>query len=194
MRAILGMMAAALVLTACEERHLRGIVGTPAGTGSATVRILLEDDPAGAEPVTSLGARPTVALRFSVAMVRSGLEASVPDTGALFGQVPIDSTGGDLITTTDTVPSGIYPTVRLTLTEATLAMPGATPIDLLSGSPSPSVLRDITRTIADGELVTVRVDLNSDQWLVPNPAAATGPPFLFTGTTDFLTALSITFP
>jgi hypothetical protein len=182
------------LLAGCEERHLRGIVGSPDGTGSASVRVLVEDDPAGAEPVATAGARPTVALQFSLALVRSGIEASVPDTGTLVAQTVIDSAGGDVIATSDTIPSGSYVTVRLTLLAATLAMPGAAPVDLLAGAPSPSITRDVSRAIADGELATIRIDLNSDQWLVPNPAVGTPPDFLFTGTTDFLTALAISLP
>lgn len=194
MRAILGTVIGAILLAGCEERHLRGVVGAPGGGGAAAVRVLVEDDPAGAEPILTSGARPTVSLRFSVALFRSGASASVPDTGSLFAQVAVGSTDGDLVATTDTIPAGSYVSARLTLLEATLAMSGAAPIDLLSGSAAPSITRDVPRAVVDGELLTIRLDLDSDAWLVPNPSAGSGPEFLFTGTSDFLTALAITLP
>ena len=49
-------------------------------------------------------------------------------------------------------------------------------------------------SVIDGELLTIRVDLNSDDWLVPNPSPGTVPDFLFTGPTDFLDALAVTLP
>jgi hypothetical protein len=194
MRAVIGVAAMVLVLAGCEERHLRGVVGAPGGAGSASVRVLVEDDPAGAEPVPVAGNRPTVSLRFSAALQRSGVEATVPDTGTLFAQVAIGLGGGTVVSTADSVPAGDYLTVRLTILEAMLAMPGAAPVDLLGGSPAPSITRNVTRAVIDGELLTIRVDLNSDDWLVPNPTPGTGPDFLFTGPTDFLDALAITLP
>jgi hypothetical protein len=192
-RMVIGLAAVAAV-AACEERHLRGVVGTPGGSGSATVQVVVVDDPAGAEPVLSSGARPTVSVRFAAALLRAGLAANVPDTGSLFAQVPIDSAVGALVATTDSVPAGSYVSIRLTLLEATLAMPGAAPVDLLAGTPAPSITRDAARAVSDGELVTLRIDLNSDGWLVPNPTPGAGPEFLFTGATDFLTALAVTLP
>lgn len=190
---MLGGAMAALAVSGCEERHLRGIVGVPGGDGSASVRILVVDDPAGAEPVLSGGSRPTVAVRFSTELLRPGLSADVPDTGTLVAQAAIGLTG-DLVTTTDSVPASTYEQVRLTLTEATLAMAGALPVDLLESAPSLSITRDVSREVDDGELLTVRVDLNSDAWLVPNPSPGASPEFLFTGTGDFLSAIEITLP
>lgn len=194
MRKMLIGVAAGLAIAGCEERHLRGVVGTPSGTGSAAVRVLVEDDPAGAEPVLSSGARPTVSVRFAIALLRSGIASNVPDTGSLFAQTSLDSAGGSVVATNDTVPAGAYATVRLTLLEATLAMPGVLPVDLLGGAPAPSITRNVSRAVDDGELLTVRIDLNSDGWLVPNPTPGAIPEFLFTGPTDFLTALAITLP
>ena len=190
---MLGGAALALAVTGCEERHLRGVVGVPGGDGSASVQVLVVDDPTGAEPVVSGGSRPTVALRFSTELLRTGLSAGVPDTGTLVAQAAI-GLAGDLVTTTDSVPASTYEMVRLTLTEATLAIAGATPVDLLEGAPSLSITRDVSRVVAEGEVLTVRLDLNSDAWLVPNPAPGTSPEFLFTGTSDFLSAIAITLP
>lgn len=192
-RLMLGAVALAVAVMGCEERHLRGVVGVPSGDGSATVRVLVIDDAAGAEPVISGGARPTIVLRFSAELLRTGLSAGVPDTGTLVGQTEVGATGV-LVTTTDSVPVGTYESVRLTLTEATLAMAGVDPVDLLDGSPSLSITRDVTRVVDEGELVTIRLDLNSDTWLVPNPIVGTPPEFLFTGTSDFLSAIEITLP
>lgn len=190
---MLGGVALAVAVLGCEDRHLRGVVGAPGGDGSATVQVLVEDDASGAEPVSSGGARPTVAVRFAIELLRTGLSAGVPDTGSLVAQAAIGSTG-HLVTTVDSVPAGSYATVRLTLTEATLGLAGVAPIDLLEGAPSLSITRDVSRVVDDGELLTVRIDLNSDDWLVPNPSVGTPPDFLFTGTTDFLTAIAITLP
>jgi len=192
-RMMLGGLALLAGALGCEERHLRGVVGIPGGDGSATVQVLVVDDPAGAEPVVSGGARPTIAIRFSTELLRTGLSAGVPDTGTLVAQAGIGLTG-DLVTTTDSVPAASYETIRLTLTEATLALAGVPPVDLLEGAPSLSITRDVTRVVDDGELITIRVDLNSDAWLVPNPIVGTQPEFLFTGTTDFLTAIEISLP
>lgn len=192
-RTMYGVVAMLVAVSACEERHLRGVVGVPGGDGAATVRVLVIDDPSGAEPVISGGARPTIAVRFSSELLRSGLSAGVPDTGTLVGQTTIGSTG-QLVTTTDSVPAATYETVRLTLTEATLAMAGVPPVDLLGGAASLSITRDVTRDVASGELLTVRLDLNSDAWLVPNPSVGSPPEFLFTGTSDFLAAIEITLP
>ena len=193
MRGILIGTLGLLLLAGCEERHLRGIVGTPGGDGSATVQVLVIDDPAGAEPIVSGGAVPTIAIRFSTELVRAGLSATVPDTGTLVAQATIGSTG-DLVSTPDSLPATTYETVRLTITEATLAMAGALPVDLLDGAPSLTITRDLTREVEDGELVTIRLDLNSDAWLEPNPVSGTPPEFLFTGTSDFLAALEIALP
>ena len=94
----------------------------------------------------------------------------------------------------DSVPAGSYATVRLTLTEASLALAGVAPVDLLDGAPSLSITRDVARVVGDGERLTSRIDLNSDAWLVPSPTPGTPPEFLFTGTTDFLTAITLTLP
>jgi hypothetical protein len=193
MRMIVGLLVVSLALAGCEERHRRGVGGAPSGGGSASVRVLVEDDPVGAEPVLTAGARPTVALRFSLALLRSGVAAPVPDTGSLFAQVAIDSIG-EFVVTPDTVPAGSYATVRLTLLSATLGVAGAAPVDLLGGAPSPSITRNVTRAVVNGELLTIRVDLNSDGWLVPNPSPGTSPAFIFTGPGDFLAALAIALP
>lgn len=193
MRSTLIGVLGILLLAACEERHLRGIVGTPGGDGSASVRVLVIDDADGAEPIVSGGSVPTIAVRFALELSRPGLSATVPDTGTLVAQVAIGSTGA-LVVTPDSVPATTYESVRLTLTEATLAMAGAEPVDLLEGATQLSITRDLTREVADGELLTIRVDLNSDDWLVPNPAPGGTPEFLFTGASDFLAAIEIALP
>ena len=195
MRRIVGTMVLAALAGGCAERHLQGIVGVPEGDGAANVQVRVEDDPAGAEPVTSGGSRPTVEIRFAIDLVRPGLEASVPDTGALVAQATIGQAPGALVTTFDSVAVGSYQSVRLTLTQATLALPGVAPVDLLAGATSLSITRNVAHTVAAGEIVTIRLDLNSDEWLVPNPVTGPGQPeFAFTGTADFLAALELSFP
>ena len=195
MRRIVGALVLATLAGGCAERHLQGIVGLPGGDGAANVQVRVEDDPAGAEPVTSGGSRPTVAIRFAADLIRPGVEASVPDTGALAAQATIGQAPGMLVTTVDSVPIGSYESVRLTLTQATLALPGVAPVDLLAGAVSLSITRNVARTVVAGETVTIRLDLNSDAWLVPNPVAGPGQPeFAFTGTADFLAALELSFP
>ncbi|HUF29925.1 MAG TPA: hypothetical protein VMM77_04605 [Gemmatimonadaceae bacterium] len=195
MRKILMALVLVALAGACAERHLQGVVGLPGGDGWARVQVRVEDDPAGAEPVTTGGSRPTVAIRFAVDLIRTNSTASVPDTGALVAQATIGTVPGDLVTTLDTVPAGGYISARLTLTQATLAMPGVAPIDLLGGATSLSITRNVAHTIVAGETVTIRLDLNSDAWLVPNPVVGPGQPeFAFTGTTDFLAALTLSFP
>jgi hypothetical protein len=159
------------------------------------VQVRVEDDPAGAEPVTSGGSRPTVAIRFALDLVKSGVGASVPDTGALAAQATIGQAPGQLVTTTDSIPVGSYTSVRLTITQATLALPGVAPVDLIAGAVSLSITRNVARAVAAGQTVTIRLDLNSDAWLVPNAVVGPGQPeFAFTGTTDFLAALELSFP
>lgn len=189
------VIAATLALGACDaERHTPGLVG-PGGNGSASVEVLVEDDPTGAEPITAGGSVPTVELRFALELVRAGISATIPDTGTLTAQVALDSALGDVVPTTDTIPAGTYTSIRLTLTQATLAFPGVAPIDLLEGAPSLSVTQNVFRAIGDGALATVRIDLNSDAWLIPNPSPGPGQPdFTFTGTNDFLDALTLSIP
>ncbi|MGI8842289.1 MAG: hypothetical protein ACR2HZ_01220 [Gemmatimonadaceae bacterium] len=195
MRRIVGALVLATLAGGCAERHLQGIVGLPGGDGAANVQVRVEDDPAGAEPVTSGGSRPTVAIRFAIDLVKPGVGASVPDTGALAAQATLGEAPGQLVTTPDSIPVGSYTSVRLTLTEATLALPGIAPLDLLAGAVSLSITRSVVRTVAPGETVTIRLDLNSDAWLVPNAVVGPGQPeFAFTGTTDFLAAIELSFP
>lgn len=189
------VVASVLVLGGCDaERHVPGLTG-PGDNGSASVEVLVEDDPAGAEPIASGASVPTVELRFSLELVRSGLTVTVPGSGTLTAQAALDSAIGDLVQTTDSIPAGAYGTIRLTLTQATLALAGVAPIDLLEGAPSLTITQSIFESITGGTTAQVRIDLNSDAWLVPNPAPGPGQPeFTFTGTNDFLDAITLSIP
>lgn len=194
MRLAMAVLVSGLAFAAsgCTERHLQGVVGTPADSGTATVNVRVEDDPAGAEPMPVAGSRPTVAMRFVVALERGASTRTVPDTGSLVAQATLATAGAPAVPG-DTVAAGAYTQVRLTILDATFAQPGQPVTDLLGGAPALAITRPVTLTAASGATRVVRIDLQSDAWLAANPAPGPGQPaFTFTGTNDFLTALAIT--
>jgi hypothetical protein len=111
----------------------------------------------------------------------------------MFAQVTLDTAAVALLTPVDAIPEGAYTSVRLTLTSAQLAIPGATqPIDLLGGTPSALLTRALTVDVAIGAASSIRIDLNSDDWLTPVASPPPGQPaFTFDGTTSFLDAIVI---
>jgi hypothetical protein len=198
MRHSVGLRATLLAALAagCTERDSLGI-GLGGNNGGTTgpvgiVSVVLDDDPTGAVSVPSGGSRPTVTVVVDAQLVGAA-NVTITDSNQVAIQVPIGQSSERLLVTNDSIRTGEFSQVRLTITRAQLAIPGQPEVtDLLAGAASATVTRSLAVTVGAGNVATLVIDLNSADWLsrVVNPAPG-APQFLFTGAVNFRNAIQV---